>query len=267
MATYIYTEINEKSENKPSYHCSHSNAAMRQDKSLVELAVAAVALFTPVQEILDYVEYLPTTIRHRLFKELSNFRLREMEVAWEAAAKLEAPEPRDGFDPQAGDKFLFDRETQRVWELRMKAARLGYEPIPIENTAAAQGRRRNHRNVFWEHQFRTLLKLRTPLDLAGPVDVLVECQKLFVDVVEVLKVHGREVCEDNVKLILALGRLRRLEVHHPEQQGTHWESMESLMQGHSHLTELGFLHGKLSDNQLAQIRGALAKPPPCWKKV
>ncbi|KAE9003727.1 hypothetical protein PF011_g12786 [Phytophthora fragariae] len=239
---------------------------MRQDKSLVELAVAAVALSTPVQEILDYVEYLPSAIRHQLLKELSNFRLREMEVAWEAAAKLEAPESRDGFDPQAGDKFQFDRETQRVWELRMRAARLGYEPIPIENTAAAQGRRRNHRHVFWEHQFRTLLKLRTPLELAGPVDVLVECQKLFVDVEEVLKVHGREVCEDNVKLILALRRLRRLEVHHPEQQGTHWESMSCLMQDHPHLTELGFFHGKLSDNQLAQIRGALAKPPSTLEK-
>ncbi|KAG6609979.1 putative sorting and assembly machinery component 50 [Phytophthora cinnamomi] len=239
---------------------------MRQDKSLVDLAVAAVALFTPVQEILDYVEFLPTAIRHQLFKELSNFRLREMEVAWEASAKLEAPEPRDGFDPQAGDKFLFDRETQRVWELRMNAARLGYEPIPIENTAAAQGRRRNHRHVFWEHQFRTLLKLRTPLDLAGPVDVLVDCQKLFVDVVEVLKVHGREVCEDNVKLIFALRRLRRLEVHHPEQQGTQWESMGRLMQDHPHLTELGFFHGKLSDNQLAQIRGTLAKSPTTLEK-
>ncbi|KAF1794927.1 Leucine-rich repeat domain, L domain-like [Phytophthora cactorum] len=177
---------------------------MRQGaQSLVELSVVAVALFTPVQELLEYVEFLPIAIRHQLFRELSNFRLREMEVAWEAAAKQEPPEPRDGFDPQAGDKFLFDRETQRLWEHRMNAARLGYEPIPIENTAAAQGRRRNTRNVFWEHQFRTLLKLRTPLEIAGPVDVLVECQKLFADVVEVLKVHGREVCEDNVNLILA----------------------------------------------------------------
>ncbi|GMF49293.1 unnamed protein product [Phytophthora fragariaefolia] len=239
---------------------------MREDKSLVQLAVAAVALFSPVQEILDYVEYLPIAIRRQLFRELSNFRLREMEVVWEAAAKLEAPEPRDGFDPDAGDKFLFDRETQRVWELRLNAARLGYEPIPIENTAAAQGRRRNHRNVFWEHQFRTLLKLRTPLDLTGPVDVLVQCQKLFVDVVEVLKVHGREVCEDNMKLVLALRRLRRLEVHHPEQQGTQWESMGSLMQDHLHLTEFGFFHGKLSDNQLAQIRSALAKNPSTFDK-
>ncbi|KAL4152163.1 hypothetical protein PRNP1_009098 [Phytophthora ramorum] len=184
-----------------------------------------------------------------------------MEVAWEASVQLgEAPEPRDGFDPQAGDKFLFDRETQGVWELRMNAARLGYEPIPIENTAAAQGRRRNHRHIFWEHQFRTLLKLRTPLDFAGPVDVLTECQKLFVDVVEVLKVHGREVCEDNVGLVLALRRLRRLEVHHPEQQNTSWESMGKLMQDHPHLTELGFFHGKLSDNQIVHIRKTLANP-------
>ncbi|GMF10389.1 unnamed protein product [Phytophthora lilii] len=231
---------------------------MRQVKSLVELSVVAVALFSPVQEVLEYVEFLPIAIRHQLFKEMSNFRLRAMEVEWEAGAKLETPEPRDGFDPRAGDKFLFDRETQRVWEIRMNAARLGYEPIPIENTAAAQGRRRNQRHVFWEHQFRTLLKLRTPLELARPVDVLVESQNLFEDVVEVLKVHGREVCEDNVKLILALRQLRRLEVHHPEQQHTCWESMGRLMQDHPHLTELGFFHGKLSDNQVAQIRNTLA---------
>ncbi|OWZ24861.1 hypothetical protein PHMEG_00043 [Phytophthora megakarya] len=155
-------------------------------KSLVELSAGAVALFTPVQELLIYVEYLPVAIRHQLFHELSNFRLREMEVAWEAAAD-ETSEPRDGFDPQAGDKFLFDRETQRVWELRMKAASL-YTQIPIENTAAAQRRRRNYRHVFWEHQFRSLLKLRAP-ELTSTVDVLVQHQNLFVDVVEVLKVH------------------------------------------------------------------------------
>ncbi|KAG7393586.1 hypothetical protein PHYPSEUDO_007423 [Phytophthora pseudosyringae] len=236
-------------------------------QSLVELSVVAVALFTPVQEVLEYLEYLPIAIRHQLFRELSNFRLREMEVAWEATAQQEAPEPRDGYDPQAGDKFLFDRETQRVWELRMNAARLGYEPIPVENTAAAQGRRRNLRHVFWEHQFRTLLKLRTPLELSGSVDVLVDCQKLFVDVVEVLKVHGREVCEDNANLILALRQLRRLEVHHPEQQNTCWETMGKLMQSHPHLTELGFFHGKLSDNQIAQTRNTLTKPNPTLDKT
>ncbi|CAI5725865.1 hypothetical protein KXD40_002026 [Peronospora effusa] len=235
-------------------------------QSLVELAVVTVALFTPVQDLLDYVEYLPTAIRRRLFRELSNLRLREMEVAWEAAAKLEAPEPRDGFDPVAGDKFLFDRETQRVWELRMNAARLGCEPISIENTVAAQGRRRNHRLEFWEHQFRTLLKLRTPVNRAGLTDVLVECQKLFVDVVEVLKVHGREVCEHNVELILALRQLRRLEVHHPEQQNTCWKTMRRLIQEHAHLKELGFFHGKLSDDQIAQIRTMLVKPIPALDK-
>ncbi|KUF76140.1 NLRC3 protein [Phytophthora nicotianae] len=231
---------------------------MRQGvQSLVELTVVAVALYTPVQELLEYVEFLPSRIRDQLFRELSNFRLREMEMAWEAAAQQEPPEPRDGYEPQAGDKFLFDRETQRVWEQRMNTARLGYEPISIENTAAAHGRRRNTRHVFWEHQFRSLLKLRTPLKLAGPVDVLAKCQKLFVNVVEVLKVHGREVCEDNVKLILALRKLRRLEVHHPEQQNTCWKTMGKLIQEHSHLTELGFFHGKLSDNQIAQIRNTL----------
>ncbi|KAG1703054.1 hypothetical protein DVH05_007968 [Phytophthora capsici] len=229
-------------------------------KPLVELAVVAVALSTPVQEVLAYLEFLPVTIRQHLFRELSNFRLREMEVAWEAAAKQETPELCDGYDPQNGDKFLFDRETQHVWEQRMSAARLGYDSIPIENTAAAQGRRRNPRHVFWEHQFRTLLKSRTTLKLAGLVDLLVECQKLFVDVVEVLKVHGREVCDDNVGLILALRQLKRLEVHHPEQQNTCWETMKKLMQNHSRLTELGFFHGKLSDNQVAQVRNTLTKP-------
>ncbi|KAL3673570.1 hypothetical protein V7S43_001275 [Phytophthora oleae] len=183
-----------------------------------------------------------------------------MEVKWEAAAKHETPELCDGYDPQNGDKFLFDQQTQRMWEQRMNAARLGYEPIPIENTAAAQGRRRNPRHVFWEHQFRTLLKLRTPLKLAEPVDLLMERQQLFVDIVEVLKVHGREVCDDNVGLILALRQLKRLEVHHPEQQNTCWETMEKLMLHHSHLTEMGFFHGKLSDNQVAQIRNTLTKP-------
>ncbi|CAI5745290.1 unnamed protein product [Peronospora destructor] len=231
-------------------------------QSLVELAVVTAALFTPVQDLLDYVGYLPTAIRRHLFRELSNLRLREMEVAWEAAAELEAPETRDGFDPLAGDKFLFDRETQHVWRLRMNAARLGCEPISIENTVAAQGRRRNHRLEFWEHQFRTLLKLRTP----GLTDILVECQRLFVNVVEVLKLHGREVCEHNVELILALQQLRRLEVHHPEQQNTCWKTMRRLIQEHAHLKELGFFHGKLSDDQIAQLRIVLVKPIPMLDK-
>ncbi|KAF4139434.1 Leucine Rich repeat [Phytophthora infestans] len=232
----------------------------QRTRSLVELAVAAVALYTPVQELLEYVELLPSTIRRQLFRELSNFRLREMEMEWETAAQNERPEPRDGYDPLVGDKFLFDLETQRVWEHRMNAVRLGYGPIPIENTAAAQGRRRNARHVFWEHQFRSLLKLRTPLKPA--VDVLTENQKLFVDVVEVLKVHGREVCQDNLKLVLALQQLRRLEVHHPEQQNTCWKTMGTLIQEHPYLEELGFFHGKLSDNQIAQVRNTLVKPSP-----
>ncbi|CAH0477361.1 unnamed protein product [Peronospora belbahrii] len=231
-------------------------------QSLVELAVVAVAHFTPVQELLYYVEYLPIAIRCHLFRELSNLRLREMEMAWEAAAQLKAPEPRDGFDPLAGDKFLFDRETQYVWRLRMNEIQLSNEAITIENTAAAQGRRRNYRLVFWEHQFRTLLKLRTPLKREGLVDVLSECQELFLDVVQVLKVHGREVCKDNEKLILALRQLRRLEVHHPEQQNTCWETMERLIQHHPHVEEIGFFHGKLSNDQIAQLRTMLVTPTP-----
>uniref|UniRef100_A0AAV1VML7 Uncharacterized protein n=1 Tax=Peronospora matthiolae TaxID=2874970 RepID=A0AAV1VML7_9STRA len=230
-------------------------------KSLVDLAVAAVARWTPVQELLVYVEYLPTAIRAQLFHRLSDFRLREIEIAWEAAAKAGEvrKEPRDGFDPLAGDKFLFDQETQRVWERRMKAAWVGDETmISVENSAAAQERRRNYRLVFWEHQFRTLLKLRGP----EAVDVLADYQKLFVDVVEVLKVHGREVCEDNVQLILALRQLRRLEVHHPEQRQTCWKTMGRLLQDHQQLTELGFFHGKLSDVQIAQLHTTLVKPMP-----
>ena len=56
--------------------------------SLVELTVETVALHTPVVELLAYIEYLPTFIRHQIFQKLSKFRLREMEVAWEAIAKF-----------------------------------------------------------------------------------------------------------------------------------------------------------------------------------
>uniref|UniRef100_M4BJP2 Uncharacterized protein n=1 Tax=Hyaloperonospora arabidopsidis (strain Emoy2) TaxID=559515 RepID=M4BJP2_HYAAE len=230
-------------------------------KLLVDLAVATVAHWTPVQELLVYVEYLPTAIRDQLFHRLSDFRLREIEMAWEAAAKAGEvqKEPRDRFDPLTGDKFLFDRETQRVWERRMKAARVSDETmIPVENSAAAQERRRNYRLVFWEHQFRMFLKLRGP----EAVDILVDYQKLFVDVVEVVKVHGREVCEDNVQLILALRQLRRLEVHHPEQRQTCWKTMGRLLQDHQQLMELGFFHGKLSDAQIAQLHTTLVKPMP-----
>ncbi|KAG7400278.1 hypothetical protein PHYBOEH_006415 [Phytophthora boehmeriae] len=232
-------------------------------KTLVELSVAAVAASTPVSELLAYIEYLPVAIRHQIFHELSNFRLREMEVAWQRAAETqESLEPSDGFDPDAGDRFLFDRETQQVWERRMNASRFGYEPNSIQD---AQGRRRNHRHMFWEHQFRTLLKLRTPLQSPRPIDVLTDYGDLFVDVVEVLKVHGREVCGDNVELLLRLRRLRRLEVHHPEQQSTCWESMKMLMQ-HPHLSEVGYFHGKLSNEQLALIRRTLAQPEPTLDK-
>lgn len=233
-------------------------------KLLVELAVAAVAHLTPVQELLTYVEYLPTAIRHQLFHEMSDFRLREMEMAWEAAANVQVQEPRDGFHPLAGDKFLFDTETQREWKRRMKAARLSNEMtmFPMANAAAAQECRRSPRLVFWEYQFRSFFKLRTPLRPQESMDILVDYQKLFVDVVEVLKVHGREVCEDNVKLLLALRQLRRLEIHHPEQQQTCWKTMKYLLQGHRQLTELGFFHGKLSDTQIAHIRTTLVKPAP-----
>ncbi|KAG1691884.1 hypothetical protein DVH05_026045 [Phytophthora capsici] len=56
---------------------------------LVELAVVAVALSTPVHEVLAYLEFLPATTPQHLFRELSIFRLREMEVVWEAATKQE----------------------------------------------------------------------------------------------------------------------------------------------------------------------------------
>ncbi|RLN74935.1 hypothetical protein BBJ28_00021882, partial [Nothophytophthora sp. Chile5] len=228
--------------------------------SLLDLSVAAVTRHTPVPDLLAYIEYLPASVRLQLFQHMSNFRLREMEVAWEAATHLATPEPRDGYDPAAGDQFLFDLETQRVWEHRIKAGVLGGSPIPIQNTSAAKGRRRNYRPVFWEQQFRMLLRLRTPLDTSSTTDTLKESMDLFVDAVEVLKVHGREVCEDNVELLLALRRLRRLEVHHPEQHNTCWVSMKRLMQSHPSLTELGFFHGKLSDAQLLQIRQTLTEP-------
>ncbi|CAI5712029.1 unnamed protein product [Hyaloperonospora brassicae] len=236
-------------------------------KSLVELSVTAVAHLTPVPELLANVEYLPTAVRHELFHELSDCRLRQMEMAWEAAARAEAQEPRDGFDPLAGDQFLFDRETQREWERRLRTAQrscgtrvMTRTANPVENSAAAQERRRNYRFVFWEHQFRTLFNLRNPQRSTDPVDVLSDCQELFADVVEVLKVHGRELCDDNVQLISALRQLRRLEIHHPEQQRTCWETTGRLLQSHQHLTELGLFHGKLTDTHVAQMRTTLAKP-------
>ncbi|CEG49166.1 Leucine-rich repeat, ribonuclease inhibitor subtype [Plasmopara halstedii] len=228
--------------------------------SLIELSIAAVALSTPVHQILDYVEFFPIAIRQQLFYKLSNLRLREMEVAWEAAAHQELPESREGYDPMAGDKFLFDRELQRVWDHRLSEKGLSCELNPTENALVAIEQRRNSRNVFWEHQFRTLLKLRTPPNKAVHGDILIKYQRLFVDVVEVLKVHGREICEYNVKLILALRQLRRLEVHHPEQQTTCWRSLTTVMRNCSRLAEVCFFHGKLSVDQIIQIRNTLMRP-------
>ena len=41
--------------------------------SLVEIAVATLALHTPVPDLLAYIEYLPTFIRHMLFQKLSMY--------------------------------------------------------------------------------------------------------------------------------------------------------------------------------------------------
>ncbi|TDH65208.1 uncharacterized protein CCR75_001524 [Bremia lactucae] len=228
-------------------------------KSLVELSIVTVARYTPVQDVLKYVEYLPTAIRYQLFNELSNVRLREMEVALELAAQHEPPELCDGYDPQAGDKFLFDQETQSIWRSRIDAARLGYEYPLMKKTVGTQGCRRNSRHVFWEHQFRTMLRAHTSKVIAGNAAAPPKHQRLFENVVEILKVHGREICQENCKLILSLGRLQRLEVHHPEQQNMCWKTMRQLIHEHLYLRELGFFHGKINDYQMGQIRDTLMR--------
>lgn len=97
----------------------------------------------------------------------------------------------------------------------------------------------------------------TTSDAPATVTTMGDNPHLFAGVVLTLKVHGRELRETNTPLILSLYRLRRLEVHHPEQQKTNWPSLLQLVTDLPSLRELGFFHGKLTDVQLEQIRGTL----------
>ena len=234
-------------------------------KSLVELSVTAVAYLTPVPELLAKSSICPLPYVTSSSTSCPTFGYDRWK--WRGKRLPELKHRNHVTDPLAGDQFLFDRETQREWERRTKAAQrscgtrvMMRTANPVENSPATRERRRNYRFVFWEHQFRTLFNLRTPQRSSDPVDVLSDCQELFADVVEVLKVHGREICEDKVQLISALRQLRRLEIHHPEQQRTCWETTGRLLQSHQHLTELGLFHGKLTDTHVAQMRTTLAKP-------
>ncbi|KAI9915942.1 hypothetical protein PsorP6_007548 [Peronosclerospora sorghi] len=112
-------------------------------KSRVELTVVVVAHNTPVQELLAYIEYLPAVIRAQLFRHMYVFRLREMELAWEADVKSEWQGPPDDYDPLSGDKFLPDRETQHTWKARLTRCH-----------SAEYIKERSYRNMFWEDKFQ-----------------------------------------------------------------------------------------------------------------
>lgn len=257
--------------------------------SLVSLATQTAASLARIDELLAVVEYFPASVRCELLTHLPAARLRALELAWkrvhDGAGEVDSPA-----DAVARD-WPFERESQGVWKARWETASLGtgtarghgvyHGSRPGDGTAG--DRQRDYRQLFWERHVRALLKTRTNALDAGanasgamdtsderrpPSSVIAVASSsadnqtethLFADVVRSLRVHGREVRALNMPLITALRQLRRLEVHHPEQQRTCWSSLLGLLTAIPTLRELGFFHGKLSDVQLAQVRRTLCE--------
>lgn len=255
---------------------------------LVLLAAEAVALHTPLEEIAAYLEFFPRAVRSELYAHLSHERLRGLEIRW-TDTHLAATE-EDG--AAGGDmEWSLEEETEREWQTRSGS---GVAATAMGTSSSRSGRKRDFRQAFWEHRFRALLRARVSHqdqrgrpnedgqensstaasnngggdphsdtqrkdgdENADAASVTTTTLRLFHDVVRHLKLHGREVIPRNVELIFTLQRLRRFEVHHPEQQKTCWTSLISVIQKHPSLRELCFFHGKLSDAQLQQIRLAL----------
>jgi hypothetical protein len=256
--------------------------------SLVSLATRSAASHARVDELLAIVEFFPGSVRFELFTHLPAARLRELELAW-TSVHQGAGEAASPMDEAAGD-WAFERESQRAWKARWETASLGTGAArgrgvyhgPRPGDGAAGDRQRDYRQLFWERHVRALLKARTnaldanadasgtmdssgaglltssAIGVASSADNETELH-LFADVVRSLRVHGREIRAFNMPLITALRRLRRIEVHHPEQQRTCWSSLLGLLTTVPTLRELGFFHGKLSDVQLAQVRRTLCE--------
>lgn len=252
--------------------------------SLVSIATRCAALHARVDELLAVVEYFPASVRSELFTHLPPARLRELELIWKSVHQG----ARESVGPLAEEDWPFERESQGAWYARWEAASLESGPVRGDGVhhgdrpglSLVSDRKRDYRQLFWERHVRALLKARAnALDASADVSDATTSSgsaaaststtaavgredneikaHLFADVVRALRVHGREVRALNASLITSLRRLRRLEVHHPEQQRTCWPSLLGLLTAIPTLRELGFFHGKLTDVQLAQVRRTL----------
>lgn len=221
--------------------------------ALVTLATRRAARDARVGDLLQVAEFFPPAVRAELFANLEPPRLRLLELVW-----------RDAAGESEGQGWPFESESQRAWRGLWEAGSLNAGTTRAharQGSADAFSQPRDFRQLFWERYVRTMLKSRTNEIDANNSSALdqdiISTSDLFADVVQTLCMHGREVRSFNVPLIAALRRLRRLEIHHPEQQRTCWNSLLQLLTSIPGLRELGFFHGKLKDIQLAQVREQL----------
>lgn len=242
--------------------------------SLALLAAGAVGRAQPLAEVAACLDVLPRAVRRELLARLSHERLRGLEICWRQLQQQQPPASGSGDDDEREEEeeeehsgWSLERETEHEWRLRTVSEAAAGTLLESRDAAISSSttRKRSFRQTFWEQRFRLLLRARVAPDQEpggsgksdSEDDPVRATLHLFRDVVQQLKMHGREVVPRNVALIATLQRLQRLEIHHPEQQKTCWTSLVALIETHPSLAELCFFHGKLSDAQLQQIRLAL----------
>ncbi|DBA03262.1 TPA: hypothetical protein N0F65_011621 [Lagenidium giganteum] len=262
-----------------------ADAGEARIESLVVLTARAAARVAPLEHLVCAFEFYPHALRREFLTSMPPDRLRQWETLHRSANGDDGDGDGDG--DAGGSGWSTERELQTIWKQRCQEKLEDPTNMkPAEEFIKKTKRMPNFRRMWWEHQFRLALRAQVqavaptttaatqqadedsdsgpmpplPLRRTEPLEdtkSLMDRMPLFVDVVEELKIHGRETMPSTIDMILQLKRLRRIEVHHPEQHRTCWQSVVKLIQNLASLRELCFFHGKLTDSELKQVRQAL----------
>lgn len=235
---------------------------------LVVLAIRQAAHQAPIESLFEIYHIYPHALRRILLQNLSPARLRALEQQiWSLDAE-------NGHE-EGG--WQLEQELQRIWKKRCREDQLldgqGYSMSQFKRKTTV--RALDYRQKWCEYQVRAIMRdhgssgvpKQQPINSRDHVNasesdgssqvVLPTAMAAYEDCVRVLKLHGREITRHRVALVVQLSQLRRLEIHHPEQRQTCWQSMAQVIGEQRTLREFCFFHGRLTEKQLEVVRRVL----------
>ncbi|OQS07428.1 hypothetical protein THRCLA_00568 [Thraustotheca clavata] len=197
-------------------------------KSLVELSACAAAQRS-LDEIVDALPGLPTEGMKLLWTYMSPRQLRGLELLIVDKEILQLMDDQWRFCIEHDVKGLHHKLDPNKHFFSSSDSTTFVRTTSIVAT---------YRHAYWESQFRALL---------AQMDQSVNCYplELFQDVVREVKIRGKEMTIGNVKKILALSSVERVEIHHFTPLEENWDLLTTIVKEHQTLKEVCILHSKL----------------------